>query len=195
MITSRSPWGKAIVSDECFCDFLLVEEYLRETLPISKGANAILRRIFACQPSQRITLPELRKAIVDLDTFYMTDDEIACATDCVRVAASYCGVHVAPAPPAVETFISAMLPASTEEMKAMAQAGDAGSSATESDGPVTPSYCAQDLDDLYVPELNLRLSEFGQPVERLEDLVGFYPKGLCLINVEVEISSGVAWSG
>ncbi|KIP05659.1 hypothetical protein PHLGIDRAFT_42614, partial [Phlebiopsis gigantea 11061_1 CR5-6] len=69
MISSRSPWSKALTSDNCFCEFLLNENYFREMLPISESANAILRQIFAYEPSERITIRALRKAVVDLDTF------------------------------------------------------------------------------------------------------------------------------
>lgn len=96
MVTSRTPWGKALTTDNAFCDFMLHEDYLREMLPISEGANRIFRKIFVYEPSERITIPALRKAIVELDTFFMNDDELARAGDSVRMAASYCGVHVQP---------------------------------------------------------------------------------------------------
>ena len=76
MITCRTPWGKALTTDACFREFLLNENYLREMLPISKGANRIFRKVFAYHASERMTIPALRKAIVALDTFFMSDDEI-----------------------------------------------------------------------------------------------------------------------
>ncbi|KAI0694229.1 kinase-like domain-containing protein, partial [Cytidiella melzeri] len=71
MVTSRSPWQKAITSDECFCDFLLNEDYLMEMLPISKEANVLFRKIFVYEPSERITLDALRKEIIALPTFFL----------------------------------------------------------------------------------------------------------------------------
>lgn len=96
MVTSRSPWYKALSVDECFRDFLVNENYLQRMLPISSAANTLFRRIFAYEPLERITVPELRKAIVDIDTFFMSDEDIARSGLSVRAAASYCGVHVEP---------------------------------------------------------------------------------------------------
>ncbi|EKM56928.1 uncharacterized protein PHACADRAFT_141955 [Phanerochaete carnosa HHB-10118-sp] len=106
IITSRSPWNKAMSTDPCFREYLSHENYLREMLPISEGAQKILRRIFVCEPTERITIPELRKAIINLDTFFMTNDEIAHATDNVRVAAAFCGLHIEPATSAVESAMA-----------------------------------------------------------------------------------------
>lgn len=80
--------------DDCFSDFLLEENYLREMLPISKGANKIFRMIFAYDPMQRITIPALREAIISLDTFFMPDQEIALSGRAVRIAAAYCDKRV-----------------------------------------------------------------------------------------------------
>ena len=72
LISGRNPWH--IASPRADSGFRL---YLREgpmwlyqNLPISLGAAAILGRIFDLDPSTRITLPELRDAILALDTFY-----------------------------------------------------------------------------------------------------------------------------
>ncbi|TBU58697.1 kinase-like protein [Dichomitus squalens] len=72
LITGRNPWY--IASPEADQGFRL---YLREgpawfhkNLPMSVGAAEILGRIFEINPKRRITLPELRKAIEELDTFY-----------------------------------------------------------------------------------------------------------------------------
>lgn len=190
MVTSRSPWGKALTSDDCFCDFLLNENYLREMLPISKGANTLFRRIFAYEPSQRITIPALRKAIVDLDTFFMTDTEVARSPKNVRIAAAHCGVHVRPirdavepkaavraaaaAPPrtpVIQLDTPAVLspPASAHpfvggdlsEASEQSSASDASLSSAESAGPVTPAQHAQDP-NLEIPELDITLTDSGR---------------------------------
>lgn len=132
MITSRSPWQKAVTADTSFVDFLLNEDYLLEMLPISEGANALFRKIFTYEPSERITLSALREEIVALDSFFMTNDEIARAGEVVRDVAAYCGRRVHPVkgdPPAPH---SDDLPAS--------------SSVDDSEGPVTPASYAVDLE-------------------------------------------------
>jgi serine/threonine protein kinase len=212
MITSRTPWGKALTTDDCFCDFLLHEDYLREMLPISEGANRIFRRIFVYEPSERITIPALRKAIVELNTFFMNDDEIARAGDSVRTAASYCGVHVQPigraaavkatkvapaAPPRTPAIkiadaIAAPPPTSAHqfvggdlsEASEASSASDASLSAAESDGPATPSSYAQDP-DLAIPELSIELSEPGPSLWKR--IIGKNkPKGLGLVTTGAE---------
>lgn len=61
-------------------------------LPISEGADMIVRRIFTRGEYTRITLSSLRQMILSLDTFFMTRTEIANANEQVqRVAASYYG--------------------------------------------------------------------------------------------------------
>lgn len=182
MITSRSPWNKATTDDDCFSDFMLHENYLREMLPISKGANEIFRKIFRLDPCERITIPALRKAIVKLDTFFMTDDELSRAGESAQIAASYCGVHVRPneraaakatakvavaAPPrapAVQVKDTLTVPSSTSahlfvggdlsENSELSSASDASSSSAASNGPVTPVTFAQDP-ELEIPELDI----------------------------------------
>lgn len=190
MITSRTPWSKAVTSDDCFCDFLLHEDYLREMLPISEGANAIFRRIFVYEPSQRITLPELRQAVLELDTFFMSDDEIACADDAVRMAAAYCGLKVRPveavdakvesaatrhrvaalAPPRTPAMVTGDTPAPEQtsvhqfvggDLSEASAASDASLASVESTGPATPNDSAQNL-IVEVPELDITLTTSGR---------------------------------
>jgi hypothetical protein len=96
MISCRSPWQKAEVADNAFCDFLRNKEFLREILPISREANILFRKIFAYKPSERIKLRALRKEIIALPSFFMNDDELARAGDVVRDVVDYCGVRVEP---------------------------------------------------------------------------------------------------
>ena len=96
MVSNRSPWQKAITTDNCFCEFLLDEEYLLKQLPISREANALFRKIFVYEPSERIKLTALRKEIIALPTFFMNDEELARAGEDAREVASSLGVHVEP---------------------------------------------------------------------------------------------------
>jgi serine/threonine protein kinase len=213
MLTCRSPWTKALTTDMCFRDFLLHGDYLREMLPISEGANTIFRQIFMYEPSERITIPALRKAILDLDTFFMTDDEIAHASGAAQIAASSCGVHIkaaeecaaVPAPAGYKATVQVATAALSKQQdlstsssstnynafivddsskeSETSSVSDAGPSASESDGPVTPSTRPQ-APTLVISEFNLKLSDFGgQSVEEAKNKA-FTPRGLCIVNME-----------
>lgn len=87
MVSGRNPWRFATPSDKGFLGYLYNVDFLREILPISKSFNDILKRIFRLQPFTRISLPELREEILNLDTFYMSDAELRDASDNAQEAA------------------------------------------------------------------------------------------------------------
>ncbi|KAI0670139.1 kinase-like domain-containing protein [Trametes maxima] len=88
MISGRHPWQKPTTGDECFARFVEDPDFLLEMLPISDGANDILQRIFALKPSARISLAELRTAILELDTFFLSDEELSEASEFAQIAAA-----------------------------------------------------------------------------------------------------------
>ncbi|THH32540.1 hypothetical protein EUX98_g1643 [Antrodiella citrinella] len=85
MITSRSPWARAEVKDGAFNAFRVDGDFLRDTLPISKDANKLLKRIFRLEAEGRISIPKIREAVLELGTFYMTEKEVANATESVKL--------------------------------------------------------------------------------------------------------------
>ncbi|KAI0694227.1 kinase-like domain-containing protein [Cytidiella melzeri] len=87
MISGHNPWVKAVMDDDCFRTYVGNPRFFREMLPISAEADAILRRIFT-KENNRISLSSLRCMIVDVNTFYLTDDEIANASRYVQMAAA-----------------------------------------------------------------------------------------------------------
>ncbi|CAL1709176.1 unnamed protein product [Somion occarium] len=90
MISGRNPWRYATEADGCWHAFQENPEFLRTMLPISEGANTILRSIFTTTERDRISLAALRQRIMHLDTFFMSAGEISRAGHQVRtVAASY----------------------------------------------------------------------------------------------------------
>ena len=60
----RNPWKRAEPRDETYSAYLRDPNFLQSILPLSNELNAILRRIFDPNPRKRITLDELREAII-----------------------------------------------------------------------------------------------------------------------------------
>lgn len=79
LVCGRNPWRSASPDDESFNTYLKDETFLRRILPISRQCQWILSQIFTLDPAQRITLPELRKLILDIDTFSMEEEELRLA--------------------------------------------------------------------------------------------------------------------
>lgn len=70
MITGRNPWRYATSEDDCFSAYLHDNDFLKQVLPISSGVNTLLKKVFTMNPLQRISLPDLRREVVDLHEFY-----------------------------------------------------------------------------------------------------------------------------
>ncbi|KAI0694368.1 Pkinase-domain-containing protein [Cerioporus squamosus] len=76
LITGRNPWHVASPNEDTGFRIYLRRgpAWLVRHLPISLEAAAILSRIFELEPKNRITIPELREAILALKTFYPDSD-------------------------------------------------------------------------------------------------------------------------
>lgn len=88
MISGRNPWRYATTSDENFNRFMNDPDALRETLPISLAACDLLKRVFTFRSGERISLPELRAAVLAVDDFFLTDGQLATSSPAVKCAAA-----------------------------------------------------------------------------------------------------------
>lgn len=72
MVTGRNPWHIASPkTDDGFRLFLREgAPFLRQHLRISYAASKLFARLFEVNPERRITIPELRKAVLAIDTFF-----------------------------------------------------------------------------------------------------------------------------
>ncbi|KAF7797069.1 hypothetical protein EIP86_008261 [Pleurotus ostreatoroseus] len=88
MIAGRNPWRTATTHDEHFHRYMSDKSFLREDLSvISEHAADILDKIFTFNPHDRITIPELRKEILSVKTFFLTEKRAASSVKRVQPAA------------------------------------------------------------------------------------------------------------
>ncbi|KAI0746857.1 kinase-like domain-containing protein [Daedaleopsis nitida] len=100
LIARSFPWKMALLSNENYLYYLANPSYLREMLPISEQAAEILKAIFNPDPIARITIPELRELVLNVDTFFMCDEDIASGNEHLQETARY--MDRAQAPPIVK---------------------------------------------------------------------------------------------
>jgi len=74
----RNPWKRASMDDSTFRAYMKDRGFLKSILPMSDELDLILRRVFDLNPSQRMTLAELRQAIMHCPK--LTNDPSAPAT-------------------------------------------------------------------------------------------------------------------
>ncbi|RSH95320.1 hypothetical protein EHS25_000407 [Saitozyma podzolica] len=84
----RNPWRQACPNDETFRAYVHNPDFLRSILPISRATNHILKGLFALEPSQRTSLRDLRRQVLAVETFTMTDEELQHAHSAARAAAA-----------------------------------------------------------------------------------------------------------
>ncbi|KAI0826541.1 kinase-like domain-containing protein [Trametes gibbosa] len=182
LVAGRNPWDVATTKDKHYLQYLAYPGYLRTMLPISEETESILYEIFSSDPTTRITLPELRERILAVESFTMTDEEVASSGRHVKnAAASYfpapSASTTAPEPKAtqkevfsVETDVRKLLrgktltsrsrsPAGTQSMFVICPSTGISSDSSSADskdskGPITPKARAQDQAKLVeVPDL------------------------------------------
>lgn len=108
----RNPWKTATITDETFRAYLLDHEFLRNILPISLQLNDILKGIFTINPSDRMTVSELKRSVENIRTFTMTEDELRNAHGAVRKVVVQ--QRIPPAPP---TTKASNLPSSPRQVQ------------------------------------------------------------------------------
>lgn len=79
LVCGRNPWRIASTSDDSFTAYLADPTFLRRILPISDDCLYLLSRIFTLDADSRVTLAELRRDVLAVKSFHMTEDELRAA--------------------------------------------------------------------------------------------------------------------
>lgn len=88
LMCGRNPWKQACTADETFREYLRRPDFLMDILPISEEANQILKRIFTVRPEWRINTRDLRKLVLNVQSFTVTDEEMKAREHRARLAAA-----------------------------------------------------------------------------------------------------------
>ena len=164
LIARCNPWARGSNADHGFMEYRRDPNFFSKTLPISYSVQALLHRIFVLDPEERITVAELRKAIVAIDTFFLSDMQLSLAGDLVKAlheayklnlpgpkAVSSTGSLIKyQAPSMFSTFgevLGRRLDGYSQFTLASTYVGEESSSSTssESSGPRTPEAATRDL--------------------------------------------------
>ncbi|KAJ7179027.1 serine/threonine protein kinase, negative regulator of sexual conjugation and meiosis [Mycena filopes] len=89
LISGRNPWKTATLNDECFVAFLENRDFILNSLPISKGVNELLKQCFRMHPLARPSISSIRDTVDNLETFFLTDEELFHASSAQRAIAKY----------------------------------------------------------------------------------------------------------
>ena len=192
MIAGRNPWTTATRDDQCFLRSMTKPGYLQKMLPISDEAATILQRIFTYDPKTRISLPDLRNAILQTKTFFMSKEQLASSDRFAQIAArQYFQKYYSPTAEDCqeiealeeaefgkpENLVEAMVvenPADVFQLvdrvgslKMPRLSNSASDSDAESAGPITPARKAVDsnaLDEIPPMKTGENLGELAAPV-------------------------------
>ena len=75
MIGNTRPWSLATPEDKNYSDYLMDRTLLFDMLPVSHAAYLLLRKIFSTKPELRPSLAAIRREVLAMDTFFLTDEE------------------------------------------------------------------------------------------------------------------------
>ncbi|TFY83948.1 hypothetical protein EWM64_g73 [Hericium alpestre] len=101
IVTGRNPWRIAMKQDDCFSGFMRNPDYLLTMLPISREFNDLLCQIFLLNPLDRLSLPEFRREVRRMPTFFMAEKDLSRASHFVRSAAQQYGTQGLPRVPRI----------------------------------------------------------------------------------------------
>ncbi|RPD65597.1 kinase-like protein [Lentinus tigrinus ALCF2SS1-6] len=104
LVAGRSPWGCAMMRDKLFRRYVRNPGYLREMMPISAECADILEATFHPLTSRRITIPELRKRILETKTLFMSEEELAKGSRSLQQRAASYWPKLPPLDPPVEAI-------------------------------------------------------------------------------------------
>ena len=77
MTSNVRPWMLASPEDRDYSDFLMDRAILLDVLPVSDDTYSLLTKIFSPRPEYRPSLDEIRREVLAMDTFFLTDREAA----------------------------------------------------------------------------------------------------------------------
>ena len=77
MIGNIRPWSSASPEDRDYSGYLMEHATLLDVLPVSDAAYSLLVQIFSPIPECRPSLDQLRKWVLSIDTFFLTEREAA----------------------------------------------------------------------------------------------------------------------
>jgi hypothetical protein len=79
MIANVRPWSSASPEDQDYSGYLMDHATLLDILPVSDAAYSLLIQIFSPIPEYRPSLNDIRRHVLAMDTFFLTESE---ATSC-----------------------------------------------------------------------------------------------------------------
>lgn len=75
MIANVRPWWSACPEDQAYTGYLMDRSTILDVLPVSDAAYSLLIQIFSPIPGCRPSLDEIRREVLAMDTFFLTERE------------------------------------------------------------------------------------------------------------------------